>query len=359
MKVLSIVFCFLFFHYVSAQLKASQYSQIDQIMEKLYADGDIHGGILIAEGKQIIYEKAFGMADRNLEIPNTTNTSFVINSMGKMFTAILTLQLVEEGLIRLDDPITKHLPWFKHPKAKDITVHQLLSHRSGLKGYFDEQIDGRLEFFLPQREVLDRMAQLELNFEPNTGYDYSNTGYLLLGELIMKYRQVDYYEVQQQRIFKPLGMVNTYNSISVYGPGAPVYYLSDGSAATPFPHGNYRGDGGAKSTLHDLHTFMLALGSEQLLKPESWKLMFTEYSFPEEAKRPFGAHFYPYGYGCGFFELPFSRGKKAIAIGHAGAGYGSSNLMIKFQDHDRIIILWNNEYLNPMPMALFEALAQL
>ncbi|WP_073571974.1 serine hydrolase domain-containing protein [Algoriphagus zhangzhouensis] len=359
MKILQLLLFCIVFQSASAQLNKSQFSEIDKIVKKLYSEGKLHGGILIAEGENIIYENAFGMADRNLEIPNSTKTRFIINSMGKMFTAILTLQLVEDDSIKLDDPISKHLPWFKHPKANEITVHQLLSHRSGLKGYFDEQIEGRLPFFISQREVLDKMAQLDLNFEPGKGYDYSNTGYLLLGEIIMKYRNADYYDVQRTRIFEPLGMTNTYNSTSIYGPGAPVYYLSDGNPATPFPHSNYRGDGGSKSTLKDLHKFMLAIGSDKLLKTESWDLMFTEYSFPDEATRPFGAHFFPYGYGCGFFELPYNNEEKAIAIGHAGAGYGSSDLMIKFKDKDRIIILWNNEYLNPMPMELFEELSKL
>ena len=359
MKIIVLFLTFFVFQNATAQLKLSDQTEINKIITKLYTEGQFHGGILIAEGENIIYENAFGMADRNLQIPNTTKTRFTINSMGKMFTAILTLQLVEDDSIKLDDPISKHLPWFKHPRANDITIHQLLCHRSGLKGYFDEQIEGRLDFFIPQREVLDKMAQLELNFEPGKGYDYSNTGYLLLGEIIMKYRNADYYVVQQNRIFEPLGMTNTYNSTSIYGPGAPVYYLQDGRPATPFPHSNYRGDGGSKSTLNDLHKFMLALGSDKLLKPKSWDLMFTEYSFPEEATRPFGAHFFPYGYGCGFFELPYSHNEKAIAVGHAGAGYGSSDFMIKYKDHDRIIILWNNEFLNPMPIELFEELSKL
>lgn len=353
----------LLFYFVNqsaiAQLESSQYSEIDKIISKLYDEGKFHGGILIAEGENVVYQNAFGMADRNLEIPNTIKTRFVINSMGKMITAILILQLVEEDSIALNDPISKHLPWFKHSRANAITIHQLLSHRSGLKGYFDEQIEGRLDFFIPQREVLDAMAQLDLNFEPGKGFDYSNTGYLLLGEIIMKYRDDDYYEVQRKRIFEPLQMNSTYNSTSIYGPGAPVYYLQDGSPATPFPHSNYKGDGGSKSTLQDLHKLMLAIGTDKLLKSESWNVMFQKHSLPEEAKRPFGAHFDPYGYGCSVLNLPYKNENKELAIGHGGAGYGSSNYMLKFIDSNRIIILWNNEFLNPMPMELFEELSKL
>ena len=353
-----IVLIFVFQNAV-AQLTQSNYQELENISQRLYAEGKIHGGILIAEGENVIYQNAFGMADRNLYIPNTIKTRFVINSMGKMFTAILTLQLVEDDSIALEDPISKHLPWFKHSRADDITIHHLLSHRSGIKGYFDEQIKGNLEVFIPQREVLDRMAQLELNFEPGQGFDYSNTGYLLLGEIIMKYRNADYYDVQKNRIFIPLGMTSSYNSTSIYGPGSPVYYLQNGSHATPFPHSNYRGDGGTKSTLQDLHLFMIAVGSDKLLKKESWDLMFKKHSLPEEATRPFGAHFEPYGYGCSVMNLPYEGENHALAIGHGGAGYGSSNYMLKFIDSDRIIILWNNEFLNPLPGDLLEEIAKL
>ncbi len=354
-----IFFCCLLFQKSNAQLKSSHSQEIDRIVSKLYDEGKIHGGILIAEGDSIIYQNAFGMADRTLEIPNTTKTRFVINSMGKMFTAILTLQLVEDDSISLNDPISKHLPWFEHPRAEDITIHHLLSHRSGLKGYFLEQMNGNLEIFIPQREVLNEMAKLELNFDPGKGFDYSNTGYLLLGEIIMKYRKADYYDVLKDRIFIPLQMISTYNSKSIYGPGAPVYYLQDGSSATPFPHDNYRGDGGSKSTLQDLHKFMLAVGTDKLLSKESWDLMFLKHSLPEEALRSFGAHFEPYGYGCSILNLPYKGNEKAQAIGHGGAGYGSSNFMLKFLDSNRIIINWNNEFLPPKLNELFEELAKL
>lgn len=309
-----------------AQSSSARYQEIDRIVTKLYDEGKMHGGILIAEGDSIIFQNAFGMADRTLEVPNTTKTRFTINSMEKMFVAILILQLVEDDSISLHDPISKHLPWFSHTRSDEITIHQFLSHRSGLKDYFPEQINGNLNTFIPQREVLDKMAQRELDFEPGNGFNYSNTGYLLLGEVIMKYRKADYYEVLRERIFV---------------------------------HDNYKGDGGSKSTLHDLHKFMLAVGTDKLLHKESWDLMFQKYSLPKEATVVFGAHFDPYGYGCSILDLPYKDDQTAKAIGHGGAGYGSSNFMLKFIDSNRIIINWNNEFLPPKLNELYEALAKL
>ncbi len=349
-------FCFTQSTY--AQNSKDKRDKIQEIATKLYEEGKLHGGLLVAEGENIIFQGGFGMADRDLGIPNTENTRFIINSMGKMFTAILTLQLVEEGKLELNDPVSSHLSWFNHPRADEITIHQLLSHRSGLKGYFMEQLNGKLDFNLPQREILEKMAQAELNFEPGTAFDYSNTGYLLLGEIIMKYRAADYYDVLQDKIFKPLGMKNTYYSACTYGPGSPVYYKQDGSSATPFPHMNYKGDGGSKSTLEDLHKFALAIGSDQLLSKISWELAFTPYSQPEEAIRVFGAHFDPYGYGFSLPDLPYSQSEKSKAVGHGGAGIGSSNYLVRFKSSDRIVIIWNNEFKKPKLMELFQVLAE-
>ena len=357
--LLQIVVLIFVFQSAAAQLTTTNFQEIDKIAQRLYAEGKIHGGILIAEGENVIYQNAFGMADRNLEIPNTVKTRFTINSMGKMFTAILVLQLVEDDSISLDDPISMHLPWFKHPRATDISIHHLLSHRSGLRDYFFEQLEGKLDFPISQREILSQMAQHKLQFEPGEAFDYCNTGYLLLGEIVMKYRNDDFQKILRERIFEKLGMNNTYLSSSVYGPGSPVYYLQDGSAATPYPYSNYSGDGGSNSTLQDLHKFMLAIGSMELLTQESWKLMFREHSLPAEATRPFGAHFRPYGYGCSVMNLPYKGGNSALAIGHGGAGSGSSNYMLKFIDSNRIIIHWNNEFLHPLPPELLAEIAKL
>ena len=294
----------LVFHSATAQLTRSNHQEIDKIFERLYTDGKIPGGILLAEGENVIYQNAFGMADPNLEITNTVKTRFTINSMGKMFSAILVLQLVEDDSISLDDPISMHLPWFKHSRAADIRIHHLLSYRFVLRDYFYEQMEGKLDFFISQREILSQLAKYELQFEPGGCFDYCNTGYLLLGEIVMTYRNADFPDILRNRIFEKLGMSNTYLSPSVYGPGTPVYYLQNGSAATPYPYSFYSGDGGSNSTYGDLHKYMLALDSVDLLTIESWALMFQKHSLPLEATRPFGAHFNTYGYGFSFWSYP-------------------------------------------------------
>ena len=299
------------------------------------------------------------MADRNLGIANNVKTRFNISSMGKLITAILLMQLVEEELINLDDPISMHLDFFEHPRADDITVHHLLSHRSGLADFFYEQMEGRLDFFVSQREVLDHISKIELEFEPDNGFNYTNSGYLLLAEIIMKYRKDDYYKIEEERIFKPLGMINSYNSPSKYGPGSSINYLKDGSPALPARSISYRGGGGEKSTLGDLHKFMAAIGTEILLKPESWELIFKKHSLPEEATRKFGPNFLPYGYGCNITESPYEKEYTSKTIGVGGVGYGSSSSMTKFIDKGRIIIIWNNEFRPPMPSGLLEELAKL
>ena len=104
---------------------------------------------------------------------------------------------------------------------------------------------------------------------------------------------------------------------------------------------------------------MLAVGTDKLLKPESWDLMVKKHSLPEEAKRQWGPHFEPYGYGCSVMNLPYKGDKNALAIGHGGAGYGSSDFMLKFVKSNRIIILWHNKSLRALPPELLTEIAKL
>lgn len=119
-----------------------------QLVRQLYAQGEFHGGILIADGEDIVLEQAWGIADHEEGQVLTPQHRFSINSQGKMFTGILVMQLVERGRLALDDPLSRHMPDFGHPRAGDVTIHMLLSHRSGLPDYFINQLRGVLPWGL-------------------------------------------------------------------------------------------------------------------------------------------------------------------------------------------------------------------
>jgi CubicO group peptidase (beta-lactamase class C family) len=210
---------------------------------------------------------------------------------------------------------------------------------------------------LTKEEMLSQISKRELKFDPGTKFNYSNTGYVLLGSIIEKYRKKPYGEVLKERIFDPLGMKNTVFVYAYDLNKLPQYFLQDGTIMTQ-AYDIYGGDGAELSTLEDMYKFMLALGSEKLLSKEMWELAFTPHSLPSEV--PSDAwpppHQNPYGYGFSLMELPFNGNTTAKAVGHGGAGMGS-NIAVRYLDSKRIIINWNNIFKNPDLQDIFNYLA--
>lgn len=332
--------------------------ELQQLIRRLYAQGDFHGGMLIAEGEEVILQEAWGIADHEEGLVLTPEHRFNVNSMGKMFTAILIMKLVEEGKVELDDPLSRYLPQFDHPRAGEISIHMLLSHRSGIPDYFMSQLRGAIPMEADRSSILRTIAGMNLDFKPGTMFHYSNTGYVLLGMLIESKCGKPFGEVLDEQIFHPLGMEDTVFDFDVFGDRVPKYYTQDGRVRdTPLPF--FIGDGGQTSSLRDMHRFMLSLGSERLLSAESWERMFTPHSLPSEV--PEGAwppaHQDPYGYGFTLPQLPFSEESTELAAGHGGAGLGS-NYAIRFLNSDRIVIVWNNISKKPKLPEVFEHLAR-
>jgi len=330
--------------------------QIDSVARKLFNEGQIYGGILVSEGNKIIYNKAFGMSDKAANIPNSNNSLFPINSMTKSFTAVLILQLYEEGLLKLNDPISLYVPEFKHPKASQITIHDLLSHRSGLQDYFLLQLNGKMDFDISMQEMLAKIEKTDLEFEPGTAFSYNNTGYVLLAVVVQNLRKLSFKDALKKYIFDPLEMKNTTYSSTDKLPDVVKLYDQNGQPAQTNKY--FIGDAGIFSTTRDLLKFLIAINSDKLLTNSTWKLALTPHSFPKEARREFPAHNSPYGYGFGLTEWPYKGSQNKLTASHGGTGFGSSSYMSRFINSDRIIIFWNNQYESPVHPVIFEIMAK-
>lgn len=332
-------------------------NSLSNFVGKLYIEGKIHGGILVANSEEIIYKDAWGIAKKSTNTALDGSELFSINSMGKMFTSILTLQLVDEGIISLDDNLKVLLEDFQHPRVVDITLHDLLAHRSGLIDYFLLQLSGNMPFDISKDAMLVEIGKMDLTFEPGTKFNYSNTGYILLSLIVEKYRQKPFYQVMHERIFDVLEMQNTFPKRELNASQMPDYFKSDGSIEQ-LSGDDFGGDGGEISTLDDMHKFMVALGSEKLLSQQMWELAFTPHSFPSEV--PADAwpppHQDPYGYGFTIMELPYLDDANAKVVAHGGAGLGTS-FALRFVDSERIVINWNNVYKNPILFDIIDFLA--
>lgn len=330
--------------------------EIDSVATDLFKNGQIYGGILVAEGDKIVYNKAFGMADKEKKIPNSNNSIFPINSITKSFTAVLILQMYEEGLIKLNDPISLYVQDFNHPKVNQITIHDLLSHRSGLQDYFLVQLNGKMDFDISMDDMLDKIAKMTLEFEPGTAFSYNNTGYVLLAKMVQNLRKLSFKAALEKYIFEPIEMTNTTYSSTDKLLDAVELYDQNGELAQTNKY--FIGDAGIFSTTKDLHKFLLTINSDKLLSKTTWKLALTPHSLPKEAKREFPAHFSPYGYGFGLTEWPYNKTEKRLTANHGGTGFGSSSYMARFIESDRVIIFWNNQYTLPFQPVIFETVAK-
>lgn len=318
---------------VSAQDKAQK---MDALMKNYYDYGQFNGAVLVAERGKIVYEKGFGMANMEWAIPNQTDTKFRVGSVTKQFTAAIILQLVAEGKIKLDGKITDYLPDYRSDTGSKITIHQLLNHTSGIPSY-----TGRPDFFAevsrnPYKpaDFVKKFASGDLEFEPGTKFKYNNSGYFLLGAIIEQVTGKSYAENLQERIFTPLGMMNSgYDTHA-----ALIQKRADGYEKTPDGYLNAAyldmslpyAAGSIYSTVEDLYKWDQALYADKILSAESKNLMFT-------------AGLAHYGYGFFIADQPIGKtGEKTKLIQHSGGINGFNALLTRLVDKQQTIILLDN-----------------
>jgi CubicO group peptidase (beta-lactamase class C family) len=242
-----------------------------------YVDAEIFSGVVrVTKGDRVVYENAFGLADRALGVRNTLQTKFQIASLSKPITATAILLLVQDGKIALDDKLAKFVPDF--PNADKITIEELLTHYSGL-GDASAQPDYSEWSRFPQTTaaLVERAKKVPRQNDPGAAYFYSNSNYHILAFIIEKVSGQSYGDFLGQRIFKPAGMTNTAHRAK---DETIVVDLATGYAPTGangFERANYldwtskTGNGSLYSTANDLLRFHRALQSGALLKPELLK----------------------------------------------------------------------------------------
>jgi CubicO group peptidase (beta-lactamase class C family) len=209
-QILSVIIIFLF-TFQGAIFAQSKIDKIDELIQAYHDLGQFNGTALVAENGKVIYQKGFGMANIEWNIPNKPDTKFRLGSVTKQFTAMLILQLVAEGKIDLEGKLADYLPYYRKDVGEKVTVHHLLTHTSGIPSY-----TGLPNFFQDISrdpygvdEFVQKYCSGDLEFEPGSKFAYNNSGYFLLGAIIEKVTGETYEEMSQERIFKPLGMKNS------------------------------------------------------------------------------------------------------------------------------------------------------
>lgn len=269
-------------------------SKIDDLV-KQYLDLDIFSGtVLVAQDGKIIYNKAFGLANRKENIPNTLQTKFDIGSINKAFTKVIILQLIQEGKIKPDDKLGKYLEGFPKEASEKITIEQLIGHRSGYGDYMEDPgFFDRPKSQQTMEAITEIIKKMPLMFEPGSDWNYSNAGYILLGDIIEKVTGKSYYDNVKERIIKPLNMSGAVvDSAKEMATNRAVGYMktmrgeledNEGILLIPTPAGGFIMNG------EDLLKFMEAyLFSDKLVKPEALKYD-DFYGFLEKLKKEGGA----------------------------------------------------------------------
>ena len=295
----------------------------------------------VVHDQQLVWASGFGFADLKARLPMTPQTKFRMASHSKLFTAIAIMQLREEGKLSLDDPVVKHLPWFKaRPAGEDdgpITVEQLLSHSSGLQR---EASDHWTSYEFPTEDQLRRLyADRQAAFAPSVRWKYSNLAYAVAGLLIEKVSGEQWAAYVQRHIYGPLSMESS--SVDKNVPGLTVPYgrrMPDGTRAI-IPFLDARGMAaatGITSNVEDMAKFVSAnfrrgpRGGAQVVSSGSWREMHRVRSVEEN---------WTSGSGLGF---DITRTNNRTYVGHGG-GYPGNTTMTSIQLDDKIgvIVLTN------------------
>ncbi|HYE59326.1 MAG TPA: serine hydrolase, partial [Rhodothermales bacterium] len=296
--------------------QAEAVNELRTFLDGLVREGQISGVVAWARDGEPIFAQAYGMANREAGRPNTLDTRFRIASMNKMFTAVAIGQLVEQGRISFDDPVSKFIPDF--PNAQDaqrIQIKHLLTHTSGLGFYWTPRFEReRPQTVAATLDVARENAQLD--FEPGTSWSYSNTGFLLLGAIIEKVTGQSYYDYVQRNVYDRAGMTATGAAPDGQLPAdlAVPYVQLAGGVFEPAPNSPRGGPaGGGYTTARDLLRFAEALRHHRLL---SRAMTQTLLSPKPELNSD--------SYGFGFGIAPFGDG---AIVGHNGGSEGvSANL---------------------------------
>jgi CubicO group peptidase (beta-lactamase class C family) len=302
-------------------VESSPARELQSYFDSLASEKKLSGVLLIAKDGVTIASKAAGIANKATGAVIDANTKFNLGSMNKMFTAVAIAQLVQAGKLSFNDPVGKHLPDYPNKEvAEKVTIHHLLTHTSGMGSYWGEKFAAQRDKLLTVAAYLPLFAAEPLSFPPGEKFQYSNSGFTLLGAIVEKVSGQDYYSYVREHIFKPAGM----NDTGFYEPGKEIPNLAIGYTKMS-PQGQpqeeirdntnlreIRGGpaGGGFSTAPDLVKFQQALFSYKLLDKTHTELVTTG---KVEGPRGMGK----YGYGFGDNN---SGGKHSV--GHNGGAPG-------------------------------------
>ncbi|MEL6329748.1 MAG: serine hydrolase [Planctomycetota bacterium] len=304
-------------------------------MQRYHELDAFNGAVLVAEGGRVLYEDAFGPAVLEFGVESSLETRFRIASISKPMTVVLVMQLVEEGMLDLDEPIGRYLETVREDISTRVTTRQLLNHTSGLGREYlpNEDID---RAYALGDLVAGINENVEFVGEPGAASTYSNAGYVLLAAIVETLRGRLFEDVLRVRLFGPAGMVSAGLEVE---PSRSVERLSRGYRLRFGTHvsadrvnmSTMRGNGGVYATVRDLYLFERAMRDDTLLSSASREAVFT----PELGR-------YGFAWQIRENQSGFPEGVHRLAW-HRGANRGGFRTQLTMQlDGDRVVVLLAN-----------------
>lgn len=311
---------------------------IDRYLTERYpADKPGVAVIVVKQGK-VVFRKGYGMADLEMGLPLRPDMVFRLASVSKQFTAAAILLLEQEGKLKVGDDIRRFFPDYPNP-AQAITIEQVLQHVAGIPGFSDGYLGkGKIREDLTPAEIYEMIKSQPLEFEPGSKWAYSDGGYELLGMIIEKASGMRYGDFIEQRIFKPLGMSESYHDMASriipkrvkgYKP-VPGGYANADYISMTIPYAA----GALASTVDNLAVWDAAVfDSDKLLNADARRRMVTSYTLPNGAKGMLD-----YGYGVG---LQQRRGTPRVF--HTGQINGFTTAVLRLPKERIYVALLGND----------------
>lgn len=317
----------------------SPYKELSEVLDRVNIgakNSKFNGTILIGYKGKVIYENAFGDADRSMGLKNTLDTPTQVASITKTFTGTAVAWLQEKGILNIKDPVQKYLWEFPY---SNITIEHLLAHQSGLPDYL--KFSGRYwnsSEPMYNEEVLKQFSTYKfgLRFTPGTKFDYSNSNYAILALVMEKVTSMAYKDFMSKYIFKPLNMDNTF----VYDPNDEPQFKFAKSYNANFTiwknthqDGVY-GDKGIYTTAEDLFKWDQALYNNDFVSESTAEDIF-------QPRRPWS---FTKNYGLGWRIKTYPSGNKYAY--HTGWWHGYQGIFARYLQDEFTVVILSNRYIS-------------
>ena len=256
--------------------------KMDSLVSAYYKSGKFNGSVLVAQKGNILFQKGYGYSNAATRQLNDAQSIYQIGSITKQFTSAIIMKLQEEKKLSVQDKLSKYFPGFAN--GDKITIEHLLTHTSGLYNYTNDStiMNNDVTRHYTAQQMIEKFKTYPPDFPPGSQWNYSNSGYSMLGYIIEKVTGMPYERVVREYILNPLGMQHSgfdfTNLADVHKTKGYFILMGDSIKPAPIVDSTLAFSAGALySTVGDLYKWERSITTGKLLKPDSWNAIFTPF----------------------------------------------------------------------------------